>query len=87
MSQQCPVLTVWPAWHGLNNFLDVMEMMSILLLCFLTLSKIITVNPALVTSSSPGHEGCIAAGELTKLHAAISDQLSEIASGHTYDTK
>jgi hypothetical protein len=48
--------------------------------------KVITVNPALITSGIPIQEDYFVRGNLTKLlesivHAAASDQLSEIASG------
>jgi hypothetical protein len=50
-----------------------------------------TVNAALVTCDNPGPEGCIVAGDLTKLladtDAAASNQLSEVASGQIHDSK
>jgi hypothetical protein len=39
-----------------------------LLLCL----RVITINPALITSDNPGQEGCIARGSLTKLLADIN---------------
>jgi hypothetical protein len=51
-----------------------------LLLCL----RVITVNPALVTSDNPGQEGCIVEGDLTEL---LTDGDTLIASGQTHDSE
>jgi hypothetical protein len=53
-----------------------------LLLCL----RVITQNPALVTSDKPGLKGCIAGAPRRRWHAAASDQLSEIALGQIQDS-
>jgi hypothetical protein len=42
-----------------------------LLLCL----RVITVNPAPITSDNPGQEGCIIVGDLTKLLADVDTLL------------
>jgi hypothetical protein len=42
-----------------------------LLLCL----RVITVNPALITSDNPGQEGCIVGGDLTKLLSDVNTLL------------
>jgi hypothetical protein len=53
-----------------------------LLLCL----RVITVNPALVTSDNFGQEGCILLGDLTLLFL-ISFQISHVGTSHMSDIR
>jgi hypothetical protein len=54
-----------------------------LLLCL----RVITVNPALVTSDSPGQEGLIIGGDLTKLLADIDMLVLLISCQKSHQTR
>jgi hypothetical protein len=54
---------------------------------FLLCLKVITVNPALVTSGNPGQEGCIVGGNLTKLLTDVDMLLLLISSQKSHPAR